>query len=314
MIHTLKSTFLCLGLILLTLLIPTSGLQAAENGVVTGPIGAEDFMTGALPPHGFYYLNYLTSDRSGTLKDQNGKTVPGTWHIGALVDIARFVYITDKKILGADWGFQVIVPLANLNVTITTPAGQMSKVANGVADTIITPVILGWHRKHLHWVTACDFITGAGGYDTKRIVNTGRGFRSLEPAFAFSYVTDRGFEVSTKFMYDINFEHSATHYKSGQQFHTDWLVGVHRKKINYGLNGYTYVQTTNDSVSAGYAGQPLNSTGNRGQFFGIGPAIGFQVGRVGFALKYHHEMGVRNMFSGDRLWLKVILPFPAKRS
>jgi hypothetical protein len=306
--HTLKSTLAYAGLLLSMALLAAPGLRAAEKGVATGPVGAEDFMTGALPPNGFYYLNYLTYYSSSTLKDKDGNTVPGKFSIGAVADINRFVYITNKKFLGADYGFQVILPLANVDLSVTTPGGPMSKVNTGVADVVITPLILGWHRKRFHWVGAVDVFTGAGSWDANRLVNTGKHYRSTELAFAFTYLS-RGIEFSNKFMYDVNFRNGATDYLTGQQLHFDSLLGVHRGKWSFGANTYSFIQTTDDNVGRAYVGAPIVD-GNRGQFFGVGPAVGYEYHHINFTVKYHHEVGVRNLFTGDRVWFKVAFPFP----
>jgi hypothetical protein len=287
------------------LLLAPGVLPASENGVNSGPIGAEDFMTGALPPKGFYYLNYATFYSSRVMKDKNSKTVPGSFSIDAPADINRFVYVTGKKFLGADYAFQVIVPLVHLDLKVTTPGGTLSSVNTGVGDVVITPLILGWHRKNFHWVGALDFFTGAGSYQKTRIANTGKHYRSLEFASAFTYLSDHGFEVSSKFMYDVNFRNGATDYKTGQEFHADHLVGIHRGPVQFGLNGYSYIQTTDDLV-----GQRVVE-GNRGRFFGVGPAFGFEYQHMNFAIKYHREIGAENRFSGDRVWFKIAIPVSA---
>jgi hypothetical protein len=300
---------ICLSLVLSILFLPLHDVKATENGVNSGAIGAEDFMTGALPPSGFYYLNYLTYYSAGTLKDNDGNKVPGKFSMDALADINRFVYITKAKILGADYGVQLIVPLANLNLSITTPGGPMSDTRYGIADIVVTPVILGWHTKNFHWVFAIDTFLPTGPYDKTKIVNVGRNYYSTELAFAFTYLSDIGIEFSSKLMYDINFRNTATDYTSGNEFHMDAILGYHLgKQWKLGVNAYYYKQLTDDTVGSEYTGPPI-SNGNRGQVFGLGPAVGFEYNHIHFALKYQKEMSAANRLEGDRLWFKVAIPF-----
>jgi hypothetical protein len=304
-----NSIIMCTCLVLSVLLLTTTAAQATENGVTSGAIGAEDFFGGALPPPGFYYLNYLTYYSAGTLRDNNGDKVPGKFSIDALADINRFVYITKYKILGADYGFQVIVPLVDLGLTVTTPGGPMSQSRAGIADLVVTPLILGWHfSKNWHAVFGLDAFLPTGPYNKTRLANVGRNYWSTEIAAAFTYMSDNGIEFSNKFMYDINFNNSDTDYKSGNEFHVDSLLGIHLGKWKLGLNAYYYKQVTDDKVGDKYAGPPLTD-GNRGQVLGIGPAIGYEYNHIHFAFKYQKEMQAKNKFEGDRFWFKVAIPF-----
>ncbi|MCG6537955.1 MAG: transporter, partial [Syntrophales bacterium LBB04] len=105
------------------------------------------------------------------------------------------------------------------------------------------------------------------------------------------------------------FRNTSTDYTSGNEFHLDALLGYHLdKQWKVGLNAFYYKQLTDDTVGSGYAGPPINN-GNRGQLFGIGPAIGYEYNHIHFALKYQKEMAAQNKFEGDRFWFKVAIPF-----
>jgi hypothetical protein len=301
-------TMICICVVLSILLLINTDAKATENGVTSGATGAEDFMGGALPPPGFYYLNYATYYSADALKDNNGNKIPGKFSIGAFADINRFVYITKYKILGADYGFQAIVPLVNLNLTVTTPGGPMSQSQFAVADLVVTPLILGWHSKNWHFVFGLDAFLPTGPYDKTKIVNVGRNYWTTEIAAAFTYMSDNGIEFSNKFMYDINFKNNDTDYTSGNEFHVDSLLGYHLGPWKIGANAYYYKQITNDSVGSKYAGPPIID-GNKGQVFGIGPAIGYEYNHIHFALKYQKEMSAQNRFEGDRFWFKIAIPF-----
>jgi hypothetical protein len=121
-------------------------------------------------------------------------------------------------------------------------------------------------------------------------------------------MSDMGIEFSSKFMYDINFKNNDTDYTSGNEFHVDSLLGYHMGPWKFGANAYYYKQVTNDTVGSKYAGPPITD-GNKGQAFGIGPAISYDYKHIHFTLKYQKEMSVNNKFEGDRFWFKVAIPF-----
>lgn len=301
---------ICICLLLSIMLFATTDVKATENGVTSGAVGAEDFMGGALPPPGFYYLNYFSYYMSDTFKNNNGDKVPGKWSIDAVADINRFVYITKFKILGASYGAQVIVPLVYMDLRITpAPGFSMSESRYGVADLVLTPLILGWHSKNWHAVFGLDAFVPTGPYGKNRLANIGRNYWSTEIAAAFTYMSDNGFEFSNKFMYDINFKNTETDYTSGNEFHLDSLLGYHLGNWKIGVNAYYYKQMTDDTVGSNYVGAPITD-GNRGQLFGIGPAIGYDFkNHISVAFKYQNEMAAKNKFEGDRYWFKIAIPF-----
>ncbi|MEI7672016.1 MAG: transporter [Deltaproteobacteria bacterium] len=298
----LLGVFVCLAVAIL-LLAPISA-KAMEGGP-SGGLGGEDFMGGALPPPGFYYLNYLMYYSTNTVKDNNGNKVEiptRDFKVQALVDLNRFVYISKFKILGADYGAQVIVPLVNVNVQ---PFTATSEKRSGVGDIVLTPLILGWHSKNWHGVFGVDAFVPTGSYNKYRPDNIGRNYWSSEIAAAFTYMSDGGFEVSSKFMFDINFKNPDTNYKSGNEFHMDALVGYHIGPWGLGVNGYYYKQVSDDSMDG-----VTFIDGNRGQVIGIGPAVNYTTAKhITFSAKYHKEMSAKNISEGDRFWLKVAIPF-----
>ena len=293
------------------LLIAPISARAMEGGA-SGGLGGEDFMGGALPPPGFYYLNYLMYYSANQVKNASGnKEVGPPWGTGdfkvkAVVDLNRFVYISKYKILGADYGAQVIVPLVNVNIQPFTPT---SESRSGVGDLIVTPLILGWHSKNWHGVFGIDAFMPTGSYDKARVDNIGRNYWSTEIAAAFTYLSDSGIEVSSKLMYDINFNNKDTDYKSGNEFHLDALLGYHLGPWSLGANGYYYKQMSDDTVGSKYVGAPITD-GKRAQVAAIGPALSYTNAKhITFTAKYHKEFSAQYMPEGDRFWLKAAIPF-----
>jgi hypothetical protein len=61
----------------------------------------------------------------------------------------------------------------------------------------------------------------------------------------------------------------------------------------------------------------VNGNGNRGQEFGIGPQIRYDIPFGGFVLKYQQEYAVRNRPAGYRVWFQFAFPLfgvPERRS
>ena len=276
-------------------------IYATEGGGGAYPNGAEDFMSGAVPPPGTYFLNYLTYYSANKFRDGNGDSVVPNFDLKVTANVFRFLHVTKTQILGGYWGFHVFVPVVNVDVTL--PVGSQSKT--GIGDIIVDPFILSWHSKNWHFATGLDIYIPTGAFDKNRLANVGRNYWTFEPIFAFTYLSDNGFEVSSKFMYDFNTKNTDTNYRSGQEFHFDYTVAKKFDNISLGVGGYYYKQITDDKLN----GQKVAPDGNKGQAFAIGPQLKYDHKNMSFILKYQKEMSVENRPDGDKFWFKFVYAF-----
>ncbi|MEN6439016.1 MAG: transporter [Syntrophobacter sp.] len=297
--------------------------QATEGGGTIYPGGNEDFMLGALPPPGFYLLNYFVYIHAGSFDDARiPQGAPGAGHkistltngvapdfnLDVIANTFRLVYVSPIKIFGADWGMHAIAPVMSVDASLKLPGGAtlFSQNDAGIGDITIDPVVLGWHfGKNFHLIAGLDILLPSGPYDKANAVNVGRNYFELEPALAFTYLHDRGFEASIKLMYDYNFENDATHYQSGQEFHFDYLIGQHYRNWMFGINGQFYQQTTDDE----FPGQPSDFDGNKGKAFSIGPAVLYQYKNMAFTLKYQHDTWAENRSECQKIWFRFNYAF-----
>jgi hypothetical protein len=301
-----KSFVICILFVLFSLFFLTQkDASATEGGGGAYPNGAECFMAGAIPPPGTYFLNYFVYYTADKFKIKDGDDFKD-FDLKATADVLRLVHVTKHQVFGGFWGVQVFVPIVNVDVTMqpVSAAPKMSDNKFGLGDIIIDPFLLSWHSKNWHFATGLDIYIPTGAYDKNDLANPGRNYWTFEPVFGFTYISDSGFEVSSKFMYDLNTKNNDTKYKSGQEFHFDYLVGYNFKPWGIGLNGYYYKQITDDKVDGDKVGD-----GFKGQAFAIGPSIKYDYQNMTFNLKYQHEMSVENKPEGDKFWLKFVYAF-----
>jgi hypothetical protein len=285
-----------------------STVHATEGGGGAYPNGAEDFMSGAVPPPGFYFINYLTYYTANRLNDGNGDKLLPDFKLRATADVLRFIYITKHQVLGANWGMHAFVPLVHLDVRVNGTSD--SKV--GLGDIIIDPVVLSWHSKNWHFASGVDIYVPTGAYDRNDLANIGRNYWTFEPIVAATFLSDSGFEASGKFMYDFNTRNNNANvqghdvkYLSGQEFHFDYTLAYHIDKWSLGLGGYFYKQITDDEVN----GTKVGTDGFKGQAFALGPQVKYDYKNMSFTLKYQKEMAVENKPEGDKFWLKFVYAF-----
>lgn len=306
-----KSLLGCVALGLLA----NSVAQAKEGGDQY-PNGAETWMAGAAPPAGNYFVNY-TGHYGGKLRDGSGKKVPGA-KVGAWFSAQRLIHITDTKILGGDYGWHIIVPVVHQNLRLGGP----SKSRNALGDITINPFILAWHRENLHWVVGLDINLPTGAYDSKDARRSvGANYWSFEPLVAVTWMNNDGWEASGKFMYNIKTKNKdfrpdpaapKMNYKSGQEFHMDYLLGKRFGQWGVGVSGYYLKQTTDDKINGKTIGSDLGpwSSGRKGQVFSYGPTVSYTTqGGVMISGQWNHEAKVRNRFGGDKVMLKLVTAF-----
>ena len=281
----------------------------AREGGDQYPNGAENWFAGAVPPPGQYYVNYF-GVYSGKLKDgsgANGVLNGSTPSVDAVFNAWRFVEMTHVKILGADYGMHVIVPVVYQSVDLGGSANRTN-----IGDITVDPVVLAWHHPQWHAVAAMDMFLPTGYFDRNDArLRIGSNYYGFEPLFGVSWLPRSGWEASGKLMYDFMTTDEATNDHSGEEFHTDYAAGRHVGNWMAGATGYFLKQTTDDTCAGQVAAAApgLWSAGRRGQVLAIGPSLGYANRRhMLFMVDWQHETLVENRFGGDKVWFKMIVP------
>ncbi|WAH61079.1 transporter [Pseudomonas silvicola] len=291
-----KKRFFLIGVLSCTL----SAAWASEGGGSSYPMGAENYLSGALPPPGWYAQVYSEHYAANDLKDNGGHSQAIDFRLRANVIAPRLVWVTQQKVLGGDLAFQTITPLVDLTVTVNGNRDHRT----GLGDIIFGPA-LGYHYSDkLHAVYALDIIAPTGQYDEDNQANIGRNYWAAEPVAAFSYVDAFGPNMDIKLMYDFNAKNPQTHYRSGQEAHADYDLGWGMGNgWVVGIGGYIYQQVTDDRKDGDRV------TDSKGRAFAIGPSIKYASASGWFVTaKWQQESDVRNRPEGSAYWLKLTYP------
>jgi hypothetical protein len=279
----------------------SAGVQATEGGGSSYPMGAENYMSGAMPPPGLYSQFYVGHYEADSLRGNHGEKVPVDFRVRANSVAPRLIWVTEQQVLGGSLAFHAIVPLVDLKVELN---GQ-SQSKQGLGDIIFGPA-LGYHySEKLHSIFALDFIAPSGEYNRGDLANIGRNYWVVEPVVAVSYVDPNGLNVDAKIMYDFNERNNATDYLSGSELHADYAVGWGLGNgWVIGVGGYVDYQTTNDRQN----GETVKD--NKGRAIAIGPSVKYTSDKGWFlTAKWEQETQVRNRAEGNAYWMKLTVPF-----
>ena len=106
---------------LLSLLAPSTWTRAqSAPPSFTGHYvpGVEGVKGASLPPPGFYVRDYNVFYTAGQLNDASGNKVPLNVDAFVYANLIRGIWITDWKVLGGNYGMDMIVPIQYTKLSI----------------------------------------------------------------------------------------------------------------------------------------------------------------------------------------------------
>lgn len=306
----------CFALLVSVLLFDanSSDAHAGEGGAsnyVPGAYG--NFGVAIAPPPGFYLQNDFFYYNASAATSALSGAVSLALETEISLDMVTALWVPEYRILGAQYAAGVTVPFlhADLSGTLALAgvgATTRSVDRSAVGDLGIIPFSLFWtlsNNFHLNLYEA--IILPTGPYTTSRVLNLGRNYFSFDTVLAATWLDPAmGFEISVVQGIMINTENSDTNYRTGTEYHMDWMLNqFFSPTFALGVHGYAYQQLTGDSGSGAILGD------FKGEAFGVGPAFmwvpiigGTPVKVVG---KFMHEFGVRRRFSGT--WGQIQVSF-----
>ncbi|GAA3714702.1 hypothetical protein GCM10022421_22690 [Oceanisphaera sediminis] len=273
----------------MALLLCTPGAALAVTGHYVP--GVAEVKGSSVPPPGTYYRGYAVRYEINQLSDNNGNAVPGN-NTGSVTALAnRFIHITDKKFLNADYGFDIIIPILHNSLDFNISGIDSSD--GGVGDIFVGPVILGWHGQQWDAVFASGvwFDTGS----TSEPTSPGKGYKSTMITLGSTFYPDaaKTWSFSALSRYEINFDDDKG-IDRGDSWLVEWGLGKRLDNgIQLGLLGYDGWQLEENTGGDSVPGKrEKHALGLEASYFW--PNLGF-----GMSAAYLNEYEVKNGPQGD---------------
>ena len=295
------------------LILAAGPAAAVETGFSIYPKGMADFMSGVVPPHeGIYFSSiYYHFNGSADSAVRNGVTEFGV-DMGLNAGFLRGTYVSDAEYLGGRYamGGAIAIAGANIDGNLIAPRGTPSfSIGNSdFADSIFTPVAIGWDNGNFHWNGSFSLYLPTGSYE-KGQLNIGRNVIGFWPAGALTWFDPAsGWDISGALTFVSMTRNDATDYQSGDLLHFDWAIGNHvTPNWEIGLAANLVQQLSADSGSGARLGA------FKAQSFGLGPAVNYS-GKVGnspvsFTAKWEHDVTHTNTFGGDLVTVSATVLF-----
>lgn len=293
------------------------------------PVGLEGIKGGSLPEPGIYF-------RDDNLFYTGTSDSPQNYYTFIYLQAPRLRWMTGWRILGADYGMDVMMPFAykeardHYNTTTAFGGAPITtKVSEGgshfeLGDIKLEPLLLSWHLSHFDFVAGYALWMPSGDYDNSSTVNLGNGcWTHMMTAGAVWYPDkEKTWAVSVLNHFEFNSKQSG--FKSGTTqtpggatiltithvdepcsvFTLEW--GISKticKETDLGISGY-YQQLFTEQTDATVAFRDSSVAG-------IGPELRTQISRWGLSasLRYACEFLADNRPQGHTINLTLTKRF-----
>jgi hypothetical protein len=265
------------------------------------PAGAEGIKGADLPPPGFYVRDYNCFYYANSVDG-----LPLNVNIFAYVQAPRLVWITPWKILGANYGCDVIVPFFYKNVT-----GQLGTAGQfNLGDIYACPAVLSWHLQRFDFSAAYGIWAPSGNFDAstplRLLTSPGDGYWSHMFTLGGVWYPDakKTWAISLLNRYEISTEQDHTDITPGNMLTMEWGISkAVTKTVDLGLVGYYQQETTEDSGTG--AATALSHV------VGVGPEVSVFWEKIGLVstLRYVYEADAKDRPQGHTVVLTLTKRF-----
>ncbi|HOW99032.1 MAG TPA: transporter [Deltaproteobacteria bacterium] len=208
--------------------------------------GVEGIKAASLPPAGTYYLMYNVFYEADKLMDDRGDELkPVDMELSVYAIVHRLLVMTDKKVLGGDYGFDIVLPTVNTDVSNVMGSDNYF----GLGDITVEPFIVSWHKPRYDAVIGAAVTLPTGQSDEGRMAQPGKDYWTgmLTAGGTVFFDTDKTWSASLLARYEMHGEKRSGDLKAGDDFHFEWGVGKSvTKTVDVGVAGYCQWQVTND--------------------------------------------------------------------
>jgi len=238
-----------------------------------------------LPPPGFTYANLALNYSADSLKKSNASSVPVTGTFSFWSDENIFMYAPKKSILGGQFTSWASLNLANGSLTadISNTQFGLSGGGEGLSDTWVQPVNLGWHLKRADTWIGYAFLAPTGQFSPGASNNTGSGYwgNNFCSGTTFYVTKNKATQMNMATNWEFHGTKRGTNIIPGQAFTMEWGIGqiIPLKKnlsrlAQLGVIGYDQWQVSaNQGPTRNFPYYSMHAIGLQTNF--ILPANGF---------------------------------------
>jgi len=255
------------------------GVLPAQAQLATQHIkGVVGLKGGSPPPPGTYVIAPLFYIyETDTVRTREGARLPIDAHITSVAMAGGLNIVTTKKILGGNYGFQLLFPVWTNNRIQGTEID--SNPGGGMTDSGIVPISLGWNFKRADALAVYSVYIPTGRYADGASDNTGMGMWGHEVMFGTTvYLNEaRKYHAAAVASFNVQSTKEGSDTKVGNAMNLEGGVGGDFLKggLSAGLVYYASFKLTADRID----GLPLNIAPGKNKVFALGPEVSLALAR-----------------------------------
>ena len=285
--------------------------SAQLNG--TNLKGDAGLKAGSQAPPGAYVAMPLWSYTADAVKSRNGEELL-TGNLDATISGALLNVVTKKKVLGANYGFLIVLPWANNRVQgaedLDTNPGA------GLTDMYVQPISLGWTKPRADFTAAYGLTLPVGRYEDGAKDNTGLGMFGQEILVGTTVYLNkqRSLHAATVATFDFFSEKKDSDTKVGNILNLEGGFGADFLKggLTAGVAYFGVFKLTDDRFDTRV---PPRLLPDKNHVWGLGPevtlALATKQAVYGFiTVRYQWELAARTSTEGA-VW-NILATFPLK--
>ncbi|UCD74837.1 MAG: transporter [Phycisphaerales bacterium] len=242
--------------------------------------GTEGIKAATLPPPGFYWRSYNVWYTADTITDSQTDDLPFDFDLEVLATTQRFLWITDFKLFGADYGVSAVIPLVSTDLEMK--GAGIDDREFGLGDIAVEPLVLAWHGKRYDLSFGAALYVPTGEYSPNKPASPGKDqWTGMFTGGATLYLdAEKTWSASILARYEIHSAKREQNIKAGDDFHFEWGVGkTVAEGWDVGVAGYCHWQVNDDS-GTDVTWDPTV----RDSVFAIGPEVAGFIPQAGLGL------------------------------
>jgi len=265
------------------------------------------------PPHVYVIAPYLYIYNTDTVKNSEGDKLPIDASISSVAYAGGVSVVTNKKLLGGFYGYQILAPVGVNNRLQGTEVD--ANPGGGISDSAVVPLSLGWHFKRADAIASYSIYVPTGRYTDGASDNTGFGMWGQEIGVGTTvYLNDaKQYHASAMVSFDFQSKKEDSETKVGNAMNIEGGVGGDFLKggLSAGLAYYWSGKLTQDHIE----GFPDILIRGKNKVFAIGPEVTLALAKgntvYGFLkVNYEWEVYARTTTQGSEFQIAATFLLP----
>ena len=290
--------------------LPSTSAAQLNGANIKGDVGLK---SGSQAPPGAYVAIPLWFYSADAVKDRDGNEIL-TGSLDAAVFGVALNVVTQKTLLGGNYGFLVVLPWANNRVQGIDDFDANPGV--GLTDMYVQPISLGWHQPRADFTAAYGLVLPIGRYEDGADDNTGLGMWAHEILFGTTVYFNqrRSVHAATTATFDFHSDKKDSDTKVGNILNLEGGIGADFLKggLTTGLAYYGTFKLTDDRFDSRLATRLVRG---KNRVWGLGPEVSLALATkqavYGFVtVRYQWELAAQTTTEGGA-W-NIMVTFPLK--